>query len=130
MVMSNHTEALLTDLDSVEGLVDLEGIEGVSDFDSAKYLKTKLSIAAYLSFAAQSGDAENLKAAMKTAARAESMAKIVESAGITREGAYKSLKPDTKNQLATAMAMLDALGMAMKIVLKEALDNNSYAITA
>lgn len=126
--MRKNTKAMLSDLDSVEGLDDLEGIEGVSDFDAAEYLKTKESIAAYLSFAAQSGDAEHLKAAMKTAARAESMAKIAASAGITREGAYKSLKPGTKTQLATAMAMLDALGMAMKIVPKEALDDDSHAL--
>ncbi len=128
--MSKHTEAPLTNLDSLEGLDDLEGIEGVSDFDSAEYLKTKESIAAYLSFAAQSGDAEHLKSAMKTAARAESMAKIAKSAGITREGAYKSLKPGTKTQLATAMAMLDALGMAMMIVPKELLDDDTRAIAA
>ena len=128
--MRKKTEALLTDLDSLEGLDDLNGIEGVSDFYSAAYLKTREAIAAYLSFAAQSGDAERLKAAMKTAARAESMAKIAASAGITREGAYKSLKPGTRTQLATAMAMLDALGMAMKIVPKETLDDDSDALPA
>ncbi len=119
--MSENTEFLPKFLESVEGLSDLEGIEGVSDFDSANYLKTKESIAAYLSFAAQSGDAEHLKTAIRTAARAVSMAKLAEAAGITREGAYKSLKPGTKTQLATAMAMLDALGMSIKIVPKESL---------
>jgi probable addiction module antidote protein len=126
--MSDNTEFVLQ---SVEGLDDLEGVEGVSDFDSAMHLKTKEAIAAYLSFAAQSGDAEHLKAAMKTAARAESMAKLAEAAGITREGAYKSLKPGTKTQLQTAMAMLDALGMTIKVVTKESLaHDNSYALAA
>ncbi|MDR8085303.1 putative addiction module antidote protein, partial [Acinetobacter baumannii] len=88
-------------MEGVEGLDDLEGIEGVGDFDSAKYLGSKEAIAAYLSFAAQSGDAEHLKAAMKTAARAEKMAKIAANAGVTREGAYKALRPGTKTQLQT-----------------------------
>lgn len=125
--MSENTEFVLQ---SVEGLDDLEGVEGVSDFDSAEYLKTKEAIAAYLSFAAQSGDAEHLKKAMKTAARAENMAKLAEAAGITREGAYKSLKPGTKTQLQTAMAILDALGMTIQIIPKEAVRDNSYALAA
>lgn len=129
--MSENTEFLLKDLQSVEGLEDLTGVEGVSDFDSAKYLNTKEAVAAYLSFAAQSGDAEHLKAAMKTAARAEKMAKIAADAGVTREGAYKALKPGTKTQLQTALAILDALGMTIKIVPKESLArDNSYALAA
>lgn len=96
----------------------------LEEFDSAEYLDTKESIAAYLSFAAQSGNAEHFKAAIKTATRAERMAKLAEAAGITREGAYKSLKPGTKTQLQTAMSILDALGMAVKIVPKESLDDD------
>jgi len=96
----------------------------LEEFDSAEYLDTKESIAAYLSFAAQSGNAEHFKAAIKTATRAERMAKLAEAAGITREGAYKSLKSGTKTQLQTAMSILDALGMAVKIVPKESLDDD------
>lgn len=129
--MSKRTELPLKGLEGVEGLDDLEGIEGVGDFDSAKYLGSKEAIAAYLSFAAQSGDAEHLKAAMKTAARAEKMAKIAANAGVTREGAYKALRPGTKTQLQTALAILDALGMAITVVPKESLaHDNSYAQVA
>ncbi|KLU36924.1 hypothetical protein AB595_10780 [Massilia sp. WF1] len=109
---------------------DLEGVEGISDFDSAEFLNTKESIAAYLSFAAQSGDPEHFKAALKTAARAEKMANIAAEAGITREGAYKSLKPGTKTQMATIMGILDALGMALAVIPKEAARDNSYALAA
>ena len=118
-----------------ETAVDLESFDlteadlQLEEFDSAEYLNTKESIAAYLSFAAQSGNAEHFKAAMKIAARAERMSKLAEHAGITREGAYKSLKPGTKTQLQTAMSILDALGMAVKIVPKESLaDDNSHAL--
>jgi len=129
--VSKRTELPLKGLEGVEGLDDLEGIEGVGDFDSAKYLGSKEAIAAYLSFAAQSGDAEHLKAAMKTAARAEKMAKIAANAGVTREGAYKALRPGTKTQLQTALAILDALGMAITVVPKESLaHDNSYAQVA
>lgn len=129
--MNENTEFSLKGLESVDGLDDLEGIEGVRDFDSANYLGSKEAIAAYLSFAAQSGDAEHLKAAMKTAARAEKMAKIAADAGVTREGAYKALKPGTKTQLQTALAILDALGMAIKVVPKESLaHDNNYAQAA
>jgi len=126
--MNKSTELPLKGLEGVEGLDDLEGVEGVGDFDSAKYLDSKEAIAAYLSFAAQSGDAEHLKAAMKTAARAEKMARIAANAGVTREGAYKALKPGTKTQLQTALSILDALGMAITVVPKESLaHDNSYA---
>lgn len=129
--MSKSTELPLKGLEGVEGMDDLDGIEGVEDLDSAKYLDSKEAIAAYLSFAAQSGDAEHLKAAMKTAARAEKMAKIAANAGVTREGAYKALRPGTKTQLQTALAILDALGMAITVVPKESLaHDNSYAQVA
>lgn len=116
--MNESTELPLKGLDSVKGLDELEGIEGVGNFDSAKYPDSKKAITAYLSFAAQSGDAEHLQAAMKTAARAEKMAKIAANAGVTREGAYKALKPGTKTQLQTALAILNALGMAITVVPK------------
>lgn len=125
--MSKRSRATV-DLDSL-GLTEAD--LQLETFDSADYLNTKESIAAYLSYAAQSGDAEHFKAAIKTAARAEKMAKLAENAGITREGAYKSLKPGTKIQLQTALSILDALGMAVKIVPKESLaDDSSYALAA
>ena len=79
----------ITELERV-GLADAD-LE-FEEFDSAEFLTTKESMAAYLSHAALSGDAEHFKAAMKTAARAQTMAKIAAEAGITREGAYKALK--------------------------------------
>jgi probable addiction module antidote protein len=125
----------LTELQSVPGLDDLEGVEGISEFDSAEHLTTKTAIAAYLSFAAKSGDLEHFKAAVATAARAEKMAKIAEVAGISREGAYKSLKPGTKVQMATMMGILDALGMTLAVVPKDEQvasddNDNSYALMA
>jgi probable addiction module antidote protein len=128
-MIENHFT--LTELESVPGLDDLEGVDGISDFDSAEFLNTKGAIAAYLSMAAQSGDPEHFKAALKTAARAETMAHIAAEAGITREGAYKSLKPGTKTQMATIMGILDALGMSLAVVPKDAAArDNSKALAA
>lgn len=125
----NHTA--LTELESVPGLDDLEGIEGISEFDAAEYLTTKRSIAAFLTAAAHSNDPEHFKAALKTAARAEKMAHIAAEAGISREGAYKSLKPGTKTQMATIMGILDALGMTLAVVPKDQAEtDNSYALAA
>lgn len=125
MSKKSGTPVDLDSFDLTEADLQLE------EFDSAEYLNTQASIAAYLSFAAQSGNAEHFKAAIKTAARAQKMAKIAEHAGITREGTYKSLKPGTKTQLQTALSILDALGMAVQIVPKESLaDDNNYAVAA
>lgn len=127
--MSENKESLLEDLESVARLEDLEGIEDISDFDSAEYLNTKEAIAAYLSFAAQSGDTEHFKEALKTAARAEEMANIAADSGITRNDAYEELKLGCKLQMQTIMSILDALGMTIQIVPKAGLahNDNSYA---
>jgi len=67
---------------------------------------------------------------MKTAARAEKMAKIAADAGVTREGAYKALRPGTKTQLQTALATLDAFGMAIQIVPKDSLARDNRHVQA
>ncbi len=117
--------------DNTEFLLDgLEGIEGLEEFDAAQHLKSKEAIAAYLSFAFRSGNMEHFKEALMTAARAETMSKIAADAGITREGAYKALKPGSRPQMQTIVGLLDALGMAIEIVPKEAARDNRYALAA
>ncbi len=117
--MSDYIELTLDDLESIEGLDSLEGVDGIKAFDPAKHLNSKEAIAAFLSFAFRSGDVEHFKEAIKIAARAGKMSKIAESAGLTREGAYKALKLGSKPQMQTIVSLLDALGMAMQIVPKE-----------
>ncbi len=102
----------------------LEGLEDLKEFDAAEHLTSTEAIAAYLSSALASGDIEHFKQAMKTAARAEKMAKIAEAAGITREGAYKALRTGSKPQMSTILALLNALGMTLKVVPMAADDNN------
>lgn len=121
--MNENTEPV-TELESLDGLDDLDGIEGVSDFDSAHYLRSKESIAAFLNQAWMSGDLEHFKQALSTAARAEGMAKIAEGAGVTREGAYKALKLGSKPQMSTIVGILGALGMGIQIVPLAARDDS------
>ncbi|WP_373991688.1 addiction module antidote protein [Duganella sp. BuS-21] len=111
-------------------LTVLKGVAGIKAFDPAKHLNSKEAIAAFLSFAVRSGDVEHFKEAIKIAARAENMSRIAESAGLTREGAYKSLKPGSKPQMQTIVSLLDALGMALQIVPKETVSDNSQALAA
>ena len=123
--MSDNIKLTLDDLDGIEGLDSLEGVDGIKAFDPAKHLNSKEAIAAFLSFAVRSGDVEHFKEAIKIAARAERMSRVAESAGLTREGAYKALKPGSKPQMQTIISLLDALGMALQIVPKETVSDNS-----
>jgi probable addiction module antidote protein len=107
----------------------IEGIDDLDDFDAAEHLGTPVAIAAFLSSALASGDMEHIKQAIKTAARAQSMAKLAQGAGVTREGAYKALKPGTKPQMGTILGLLDALGMAI-IIVPKASDDDGYALAA
>lgn len=123
--MGCNVESTLVDMDSIEGLDSLAGVAGIKAFDPAKHLNSKEAIAAFLSFAVGSGDVEHFKEAIKISARAEKMSGIAESAGLTREGAYKALKPGSKLQMQTIISLLDALGMALQIVPKETVSDNS-----
>lgn len=116
--------------DNNEFLLDgLEDLEELKEFDAAEHLTTTEAIAAYLSSALASGDIEHFKKAIKTAARAQKMAKIAEAAGITREGAYKALRTGSKPQMSTILGLLNALGMTIKVV-PMAADDDSYVLAA
>ena len=128
--MNDNSELTLDDLNSIEGLDSLEGVDCIKAFDSAKHLNSKEAIAAFLSFAVRSGHVEHFKEAIMIAARAEKISRIAESAGLTREGAYKALKPGSKPQMQTIVSLLDALGMALQIVPKETVNDNSQALAA
>lgn len=123
--MSDH------DKDSHFLLDDLEGIEGLEDFDAAVHLTSKEAIAAYMTQMLKDGDITLLKKALDTVARAEGMAKVAETAGISREGAYKALKPSSKPYLETFIKLLGGVGLTIQIVPKEELaDDNSCALAA
>ncbi|MEW6759552.1 MAG: addiction module antidote protein [Pseudomonadota bacterium] len=126
--MSDH------DKDNAFLLDDLEGLEGLDDFDPAEHLTSKEAVAAYMTQMLKEGDMTLLKQALDTVARAEGMAKVATSAGITREGAYKALRPSSKPYLETFVKLLGAVGLTIQIVPKEVDEahatDNSYALVA
>lgn len=121
--MSNHKD------DTEYLLEDLEGIEGLDDFDPAAHLTSKEAAAAYMTQMLKDGDMTLLKEALETLARAEGMTTVAEAAGMTREGAYKALKPTSKPYMETFVKLLGALGMTIQIV-PIAADDNSHALAA
>lgn len=65
------------------------------DFDTAQYLDSPQTIAAYLTDILAAGDAALLAAALGNITGARGMTQVAKSAGITREALYKALRPDT-----------------------------------
>lgn len=101
----------------------VDGIEGLAEFDPAAHLTTPEALAAYLTEMLKDGDLTLVKQAISTYVKAtEGMAKVAEAAGITREGAYKALRPTSKPYLETFVSLLGAMGLAIRIVPKEADD--------
>ena len=88
-------------------------------------LKTPEQIAFYLNNVAASGDLDLMKEAMKNVLRANGFAKTVEKAGMSREGAYKALRPSSKPQFDTMAKLADSLGLELRFVPKGAHDNSN-----
>jgi probable addiction module antidote protein len=83
------------------------------EFDSARYLNSETSIAAYLTDILQANDAALLAAALGDIARARGMTEIAKSAGITREALYKALRPDSAPRFDTVNRVCAALGVRL-----------------
>lgn len=84
-------------------------------YDIADYLTSGERIAAYLELALENGDPKALTAALGTVARAKGMTQIARDTGLTREALYRSLTPEGNPTLSTFTAVLDALGLKMRI---------------
>lgn len=84
-------------------------------FDAAAFLKDEETIAAYLAAAFEEGDAESIKAALNSVARARGITEIARDSGLTREAIYKALGDKGNPTLSTLLAVLDALGVRLSI---------------
>ena len=102
----------------------LDGIEGLEAFDIFDSVMTPEQIAFYLNDVAASGNLALMKEAMKNVLRANGFAKPVERAGMSREGAYKALRPSSKPQFDTMAKLADSLGLEPRFVPKRAHDNS------
>ena len=114
----------LVDLESVGFTVEDLQFE---EFDSAEYLDTREAIAAFLTFAVDSGDIEQIKSALRTAARAVEMAKLASQTDFSWKDSCKALEQESKPKLQTVLDLLGALGVQLQIVPKEAASNKGRA---
>ncbi|MES2886052.1 MAG: addiction module antidote protein [Pseudomonadota bacterium] len=89
--------------------------ETFSRYDSADYLHSEESIAAYMeAVMEESGDDPALVAqALGTVARARNMSQLARDTGMTREGLYKALSGEGNPSFATVMKVATALGLKM-----------------
>ena len=85
----------------------------VARFDIAAHLDSDEAIALYLSLVLESGDMEELLAAINHIARAKGISQIAANTGFGRESLYKSLKPGSKPRFETILKVLQALGIQL-----------------
>jgi probable addiction module antidote protein len=90
-------------------------VDNLTDFKTAPYLDSPVSIAAYLTDILAANDAALLAAALGDIARARGMTEIAKSAGITREALYKALRPDSAPRFDTVSRVCAALGVRLVV---------------
>lgn len=90
-------------------------VSELTEFDIARYLKSKRAMVEYLNQVIADGDVAELASALGHIARAKGMAEVSKSSGITREALYKALKPNTKPRFDTVSKVINALGMKISV---------------
>jgi probable addiction module antidote protein len=88
-------------------------VADLPEFDAARYLDNKASIAAFLTDILEANDAALLATALGDIARARGMTEIARSAGMTREALYKALRPDSAPRFDTVNRVCVALGVRL-----------------
>jgi probable addiction module antidote protein len=89
-------------------------------YDVADYLTSGDSVAAYIELAMQEGDPIAIATALGNVARARGMTKLAKDTGLTREALYRALAPEGNPTLASFAAVLDAMGLRMRVEPKAA----------
>jgi probable addiction module antidote protein len=84
-------------------------------WDPAEHLRSKKDIVAFLQAAFEDGDSAVIAAALGYVARSKGMAKIAKSAGLTREGLYRSLSANGNPELDTVMKVTKSLGLQLTV---------------
>jgi probable addiction module antidote protein len=90
-------------------------------FDPAKYLDTDEAVAAYITEALSTFEADTIARAIGAAARARGMTDIARQTGLSRESLYKALSGDGHPQFETINLVLKALGLRLRV---EPVDNS------
>jgi probable addiction module antidote protein len=89
-------------------------------FDTAEYLDSPETIAAYLSEALETNDPAFITDAIGTIARARGMTAIANESGLSRENLYKALSSEGHPEFGTVLKVLDSLGVRLQAVTKTA----------
>ncbi len=84
-------------------------------YDSAEYLDTPETVAAYMDEAFKTGDAAFIAYALGIAARAKGMTQIAKAAGLSRESLYRALGPSGNPELGTILRVAEALGLRLGV---------------
>lgn len=96
-------------------------------WDSAKYLKSKEDVAAYLEAAFEEGNPSEISHALGIAARSEGMTRVAKETGLSRESLYRSLSSDGNPGLITVLKVIKALGLHVSIKPTEASRSDDLA---
>ena len=92
----------------------------IKKFDAADYLKTEADIAEYLRVVLEEKNPDLIIKAIGDIARARGMNKISKDVGVNRESLYKSLSGEIGVNFKTIYNVLDALGLKLAIIPKNA----------
>jgi probable addiction module antidote protein len=87
-------------------------------YDVAEFLTDPETIAAYLTQALESDDPRYIAKALGAIARARGgMAQLARETGLTREALYRALSETGNPELGTALKVMRALGIRLKVSL-------------
>lgn len=89
-------------------------------FDAAVYLDTEDDVIGFLDAALEEGDASHIAQCLGIVARSKGMTEIARRTGVKRQALYHALSEAGNPTLATLTAVLDALGLRMRIDRKAA----------
>ena len=88
-------------------------MDKLKEFDAVEFLDSKKKQAAYITAALETGDAEFVRDALNTVARARGMAKVAQDADLSRESLYKALGEKGNPEFNTVMNVVRALGLTL-----------------
>ena len=84
-------------------------------FDSADYLDSAESIAAYLDAYLEDSTPQELRGAIDTVARSRGISDLSRRSGVSRPGIYKALGQDGNPSFETIRSILSAMGLRLTV---------------
>lgn len=89
-------------------------------FDAAAYLETEDDVILFLDAAMEGGDVAHIAKALGIVARSKGMTEIARRTGVKRQALYHALSDAGNPTLATLTAVLEALGLRIRVEKKVA----------